>query len=157
MENKTIIFQGMCYSGKTTLGNMLADVLGCRFLDSRDLFLKSHNISEIDFLSSMGQPKFKQAERQTLQQNFNNMVLSLGGSAIYYPEEMEELYKKYTIIWLNVPFDVILERRKEGGFSRPIVYPSGIKSFKELYNQRSALYPKYSHIININDYSNRLL
>ena len=34
MENKPIIFQGMCYSGKSTLGKITADILGVPFLDS---------------------------------------------------------------------------------------------------------------------------
>ena len=39
-KSKTFIFQGMCYSGKSTLGKMVADTLGVPFLDSRDLFFK---------------------------------------------------------------------------------------------------------------------
>ena len=32
--NKTIVFQGMCYSGKSTLGKMTADALGVSFLSA---------------------------------------------------------------------------------------------------------------------------
>ena len=31
---KPIIFRGMCYSGKSTLGKITADILGVPFLDS---------------------------------------------------------------------------------------------------------------------------
>ena len=51
---KTIIFNGMCYSGKSTLGKMTADILGVPFLDSRDLFFKIYGMSEIDYLSKFG-------------------------------------------------------------------------------------------------------
>ena len=40
MSEKVFLFQGMCYSGKTTLGKMTANELGVSFLDSRDLFFK---------------------------------------------------------------------------------------------------------------------
>ena len=38
--DRTFIFQGMCYSGKSTLGKIIADAIGIPFLDSRDLFFK---------------------------------------------------------------------------------------------------------------------
>lgn len=141
----TIILQGMCYSGKTTLGKMVADTLGIPFLDSRDLFIKTHGISEIDFLHIHGRDTFIEAEKRSIQQPFQNIVLSLGGSAIYYPEEMANLTSKYTIVWLDVPFDIIHSRKIAENKARPIVYPDGITTFKELYDQRAKLYPNYAH------------
>ena len=46
MADKAYNFQGMCYSGKSTLGKITADILGVPFLDSRDLFFKVHGMSE---------------------------------------------------------------------------------------------------------------
>ena len=48
----TIILHGMCYSGKSTLGKLLAERLGIPFLDSRDLFFREHRISEIEFFKT---------------------------------------------------------------------------------------------------------
>ncbi len=142
-KSKTFIFQGMCYSGKSTLGKMVADTLGVPFLDSRDLFFKIYGVSEIEYLEKYGREKFIQAEKESLHQEFKG-VFSCGGSVIYYPKEMEILNKNYNIIWLDVDFNLIEKRKNSEGFNRPIVYPDGINSFKELYEQRSKLYPKYS-------------
>lgn len=49
-----IILQGMCYSGKTTLGKLVADKLGVPFVDSRDLFRNTHGMSECDYLRLNG-------------------------------------------------------------------------------------------------------
>ena len=149
---KTIILQGMCYSGKTTLGSLLGEALDLSFVDSRDLFMREHGISEIDYLSSQGRYNFIEAEKKSLRQRFDNMVVSLGGSAIYYPEEMNNLYKEYTIVWLNVPLHIIKERKHLDSMIRPILYPLGIVTFEELYKQRVALYPQYAHkIINVGE------
>ena len=139
---KVFIFQGMCYSGKSTLGKMTADTLGLPFLDSRDLFFKTHGISEIDYLKQHGQDKFIEAEKESLKQDFEG-VLSLGGSAVYYDEEMTTIKNKYNVIWLDVDYDIIVQRRDAEAKERPIVYPDGINTFLELYQQRSRLYEKY--------------
>ena len=149
---RTFIFQGMCYSGKSTLGKMLADRLGMDFLDSRDLFFKIYNVSEIYYLKTYGREKFVEAEKKSIHQNFSG-IFSCGGSAIYYPEEMKELNKKYEIIWLDADFDIIKKRKELEGKERPIVFPKGINSLKELYKQRTALYKKYyTHRIKITKY-----
>ena len=140
---KPIIFQGMCYSGKSTLGKMTADSLGVSFLDSRDLFFKIYGVSEIDYLKTHGREKFSIAEKDSLYHNFDG-VFSCGGSAVYCDDEMKLLKEKYHIVWLDVSFDNIITRKNKEARERPIVYPEGINSFEELYNQRKALYPKYT-------------
>ena len=141
-SSKVFIFQGMCYSGKSTLGKMTADTLGLPFLDSRDLFFKTHGVSEIEYLNNHGREKFIEAEKLSLQQDFEG-VLSLGGSAVYYEDEMIKLKEKYNIIWLDVDYDVIVNRKNAEARERPIVYPDGVNSFLELYQQRSELYKNY--------------
>lgn len=149
--NKTIVFQGMCYSGKSTLGKMTADALGVQFLDSRDLFFKVHGMSEIDYLSQYGREKFIEAEKESLHYDFNG-VFSCGGSAVYYDKEMNILKDKYDIIWLDVDYSNIIVRKEKEAKERPIVYPNGINSFEELYNQRKQLYPKYAtHVIKVSN------
>ena len=144
---RTFIFQGMCYSGKSTLGKKVADSLGMDFLDSRDQFFKMNGVSEIKYLKEHGREKFKEEERRSLMDEFSG-VFSCGGSAIYYDDVMQSLNEKYEIIWLDVDLNVIKERRALEARERPIVYPDGIKTFEELYEQRSKLYSKYySHRI----------
>jgi shikimate kinase len=146
---RTFILNGMCYSGKSTLGKMLADNLGVEFLDSRDLFFKTYGESEISYLKRNGRELFKHAERKSLCIDFSG-VFSCGGSAIYYPEEMENIHNKYEIIWLDADFDIIVKRKNNEGWQRPIVFPEGINSFEELYEQRKKLYEKYyTHRIKI--------
>ena len=146
----TIILHGMCYSGKTTLGYLLSKKLNIPFLDSRDVFLKMYKISEIEFLKKYGRDSFIEAEKLSLEQDFGNIVLSLAGSSIYYSNQMKELSKN-SIIWLDVSYNLIVERKIKENKERPIVYPDGINTFEELYNERVKLYPKYTtHRIIVN-------
>ena len=148
---KSIIFQGMCYSGKSTLGKMTADALGVDFLDSQDLFFKIYGISEIDYLKNYGREQFSESEKKSLNHNFDG-VFSCGGSAVYYDSEMNILKNKYHIIWLDVDYNVIVDRKEKEGRERPIVFPEGINSFEELYNERAKLYRKYAtHVIKVTE------
>jgi len=142
--DKTIILHGMCYSGKTTCGAILAKKLGLPFLDSRDLFMKTYNITELEYLEKYGRELFCEAEEKSIQKDMGSIVLSLGGSACYYSSTMDAITAKHTVVWLDAPFDVISHRKKSEGKQRPIVFPAGIETFEELYNQRKVLYEKYS-------------
>jgi len=147
-----ILLQGMCYAGKTTCGNILATSLGIPFLDSRDLFQRTHNMSEIDFLDKYGRDRFCEAEENTLQQDLGDIVLSLGGSACYYDLTMANIAKKHTIVWLDVPFEIILKRKQAENKQRPVVFPRGIQTFQALYDQRKQLYEKYAtHRVSVTD------
>tara|TARA_B100001287_G_C22661132_1_gene520424 strand:+ start:1212 stop:1724 length:513 start_codon:yes stop_codon:yes gene_type:complete len=149
---RTFIFQGMCYSGKSTLGKKVADSLGMDFLDSRDQFVKVIGDSEINFLNEHGREKFIEAEKKSLMDDFNG-VFSCGGSAVYYDEIMKQLHEKYEIIWLDVDLKLIKKRKELEGRVRPIVFPEGINTFDELYHQRSKLYEKYyTHRIRVTEF-----
>jgi len=152
MELPTIFIQGMCYSGKTTLGTLLAQRLKTKFLDSRYIFFNHWQVYDLDYLNQNGQKAFQEAEKISLQQDFNEQgvgVVALSGSTLYLTEIMENFYKnpeKNLIVWLDASLDIILNRKDLEGTERPIVYPLGINSFEELYESRRDIYQKYSHV-----------
>ena len=160
---KRIIFIGMCYSGKTTLGKEISDRMGYRFLDSRDLFFKFYKMSENEYLDKYGKEDFQEAEKNSLHYEFEG-ILSCGGSAIYYTDIMKKFSEQYNLVWLNVSYENILKRKEKDKMQRPIVYPEHIKNFRELYDFRKDLYKKYANIIidvdddeKIEDTTNKIL
>lgn len=144
----TIFLIGMCYAGKTTIGKFLSQKLNKRGIDSRDIFMTKFNMSENEYLIKYGKSKFQEAEELSISQDFGDCIVSLGGSAIYYTKQIQYLIDNYTVIWLDAPLDVILKRKSNENWERPIVFPDGIKTFQDLYYQRKELYEKY-HTIRI--------
>jgi len=142
-----IVLVGMCYSGKTTIGKLLSNRLFVESVDFADLFKKRIGKTELEYLNDHGKKYFKEAEQKVMSSSYDNMILSLSGSAIYQEDEMKELAKKATIIFLDAPLEVILDRQQKEGKVRPILYPDGIDTFEELYNQRRPLYSKHANII----------
>ena len=61
---------------------------------------------------------------------------------------MQYSLDNYTVIWLDAPFDVILKRKSNENWERPIVFPDGIETFQDLYYQRKELYKNF-HTIRI--------
>lgn len=145
----TFFLIGMCYSGKTTIGKLLSQKLNKKWLDSREIFTSMFGISENEYLIKYGKNKFQEAEQIAMSQNFGNYIISLSGSAIYYSKQMQDIKDNHTVIWLNASLDTILKRKSNENYERPIVFPDGINTFNDLYNERYELYKKY-HTVEIN-------
>ena len=149
----TIFIQGMCYSGKTTLGDLLSKQLNIPFFDSRDIFYNKHKVYDLNYLKQYGNEKFKQAEKESFSIDFGNSVVALSGSIVYDTELMEKIIKNHVVIWLNPTFNCICIRKKNEEFNnvvRPIVFPENINTFEDLYNSRYKLYNMYhTHVVNI--------
>lgn len=150
----TIFIQGMCFTGKSTMGKILADYLKLRFIDSRDIFYNMYNVYDLDYLREHGRDAFKTAEKQAFMQDFGNCVVALSGSALYYEDMMTDLKKNHIIIWLDTEYDAIVSRKHQeesNGIIRPIVYPDGIDTFRALFDSRNIIYKKYAtQVVNIN-------
>lgn len=151
----TIYIQGMCYSGKSTIGKMLADYLKIDFLDSRDIFYNMHNVYDLDYLQKHGKEMFADAERSSFLQEFGDRVIALSGSALYHHDIMQKLKENHNIIWLKPPLNVILQRKAKednAGYIRPIVFPDNINTFEDLFQSRNIIYEKYyTNVVNINE------
>ena len=85
-----ITLTGFMGSGKTTVGKVLADFLGCPFMDLDDLIVKKAGKSIPEIFAQDGEPAFRQLEARLLRQTVekyteNTVVLALGGGAVTTP------------------------------------------------------------------------
>ena len=68
-------------------------------------------MSEIDYLKLHGREEFKEAERKSLHHDFVGVFSCEDQRYIILRNEM--LNEKYTIVWLDVDFDLIVKERKQ--------------------------------------------
>ena len=85
-----ITLTGFMGSGKTTVGKVLADFLGCPFMDLDDLIVKKAGKSIPEIFAEDGEAAFRQLEARLLRQTVekyteNTVVLALGGGAVTAP------------------------------------------------------------------------
>ena len=120
-----ITLTGFMGSGKTTVGRLLAETLGCPFMDLDELIVKKAGKSIPDIFAQDGEPAFRLLEarllKQTVEKYSENMaVLALGGGAVMTPASAELLHEKTVCIYLRATIDTLLGRLQGETAGRPL-------------------------------------
>ena len=121
-----IALTGFMGSGKTTVGKVLADFLGCPFMDLDDLVVKKAGKSIPDIFAQDGEPAFRQLEAQVLRKTVekyaeSTAVLALGGGAVLAPASAALLHEKTVCIYLRATLDTLLARLEGETAGRPLL------------------------------------
>jgi shikimate kinase len=70
-----------------------------------------------------------------------NLVVDTGGGIVHTPEACALLQTRGVVLWLDVPWDVLLRRlRQADPDSRPLIRRLGWAGMEELYRRRRPLY-----------------
>ena len=141
-----IILIGMPGVGKSTIGVMLAKVLGYNFIDTDILIQEKTGMLLSQIINEKGIDNFIQIENN-INSNLKveKTVIATGGSAIYGNEAMDNFKKIGKIIYLKQDIEIITKRLDDID-TRGIVLRKN-QTLKELYNERTLLYEKYADII----------
>ena len=137
---------GMPGCGKSCMGRALSKKIGIKNIDGDRIIEQRTGKKLHDLIEEHGLEGFKKIEEETLLSiDCDNMILSTGGSAVYYPKVMEHYKKVGKIIYLYCSYEVIKERL--GDFSNRGVVLKPNQTLRELYDERCTLYKKYADII----------
>ena len=140
-----IILIGMPSSGKSTLGVLLAKLLGYDFLDTDLLLQKRAGRHLQDILNEDGPSRFCALEEEALLSiDCERTVIATGGSAVYSDKGMAHLSTLGTVVYLYVPFSIV-EERLYNLPSRGVVMKKG-ETLLSLYKEREALYEKHASV-----------
>lgn len=143
MDNVVLI--GMPGSGKSTIGIVLAKVLGYEFLDSDLVIQKREKRLLSEIIEQEGIEGFIQIENEVNSQiQVHRTVIATGGSAVYGQEAMEHLKKIGTVIYLKIGYKS-LKKRLGDLEKRGVVLKPG-QTLKDLFAERTPLYEKYADI-----------
>ncbi|NLJ90159.1 MAG: shikimate kinase [Clostridiales bacterium] len=141
-----IVLIGMPGVGKSTIGVILAKVLGYKFIDSDLLIQEQEKCLLKDIIENNGLEGFIEIENQVNSEiETNKTVIATGGSVIYGKEAMEHLGKIGTIVYLELSLD-ILEKRLGDMKQRGVALKEG-QTLESLYLERCPLYEEYADII----------
>ncbi len=146
MQNNNIILIGMPASGKSTVGVVLAKMLGYAFLDA-DLCIQQQTGKLLhQIIAQEGQEGFREIENKVnAALTCQNTVIATGGSAVYGQEAMAHLRSIGTVVYLQVPLESLKLRLGADFSTRGIsMYPG--QTLADLYEERCPLYQKYAHI-----------
>ena len=141
-----IVLIGMPGVGKSTIGVILAKVLGYNFIDTDILIQEKTGILLSQIIQESGIDEFIRIENDINKSlKVNRSVIATGGSVIYGREAMDNLKSIGKVIYLKQDFERINERVSNIN-GRGVVLRNN-QTFLELYNERTQLYEKYADIV----------
>ena len=144
-ERENIILIGMPTSGKSTVGVILAKMLGMDFIDTDIIFQRKEGRKLRDIIETEGIDAFLRKEEQAvLSVSVKHSVIATGGSVVYGAEAMKHLSEGATVVYLKIGI-AELKRRLTDVRGRGVVLHDG-ESPEEMFAARSALYEQYSDI-----------
>jgi shikimate kinase len=143
-DNLSLI--GMPASGKSTVGVILAKVIGYDFIDSDLLIQKKEGMRLADIIKKKGIDGFLEVENEVNASiEASQCVIATGGSAVYGEEAMKHLREIGAVIYLQVDYSVI-QKRLHNIRQRGVVLRQG-QTLQDLYDERTVLYEKYADLI----------
>ncbi len=141
-----IILIGMPGCGKSTVGVVLAKLMGYRFLDSDLLIQGQENRLLSEIIEQEGLDGFNAIEnRVNASVNVSRTVIATGGSVIYGKEAMQHLRSIGTVVYIRLPYEE-LARRLGDLTKRGVAIREG-QTLSELYEERAPLYESYADIV----------
>ena len=146
MEQKTnIVLIGMSGVVKSTIGVILAKVLGYSFLDADLLIQEQEGKLLREIIEEKGTDGFIEVEnRVNASIRADRAIIATGGSVVYGKEAMEHLKEIGRVVYLKVSY-AILEKRLADIKGRGVVLMKG-QTLESLFEERSKLYEQYADI-----------
>lgn len=143
---KNIVLIGMPGCGKSTVGVILAKVLGYNFIDSDLLIQEQEKCLLKDIIEKEGlQGLIDIEERVNCGINTEKAIIATGGSVIYGAKAMEHLREIGVVVYIRLSYDTIASRL-DNIKQRGVVFRKG-QTLKSLYEERCPLYEKYAHVV----------
>ncbi|MFA7419601.1 MAG: shikimate kinase [Melioribacteraceae bacterium] len=152
-----IFLTGFMTSGKSTIGPILANVLGLEFFDLDRVIEDEEQLSVVEIFEKHGENYFREAESKILNRlaEKDRIVISLGGGTIANQNNFDMMRQNGKIIYLKVSPNTLYKRLKHKT-DRPIfrdlvlgdnTEEEFLKRIKELLEKRRALYERADIVI----------
>ena len=136
---------GFMASGKTTVGNAVADKLGWFFCDIDTEIEKNERKTINQIFEERGEAAFRGLERQEIRRRVSEIesgtpyVVALGGGASVQPENWELISNNGITIWLDCPIETVY-RRLDDDTMRPLARDRD--NLARLFEMRKPLYAR---------------
>lgn len=143
---KNIVLIGMPGVGKSTVGVILAKILGYEFIDTDLLIQQSEGRLLREIIADSGVDGFIEIENKVNSNiSVEKSVIATGGSVVYGEEAMRNLSESGIIVYLKLDYKKL--RYRLGNIKNRGVVIRYNQRLYDLYSERIPLYEKYADII----------
>jgi shikimate kinase len=144
MSRRPVVITGFMGAGKTTVGRVLAHLLGETFIDLDDAVRELEGRGPRELIDEEGEDYFREAETRALRHVLERgeaRVVATGGGAWTLARNRSLVAAHGCLsVWLDAPFDLCLQRidREGARDSRP--FARDTERAQRLYAERLAAY-----------------
>ena len=149
---KNIVLIGYRATGKTTVGRLIAQRLGWKFVDTDVLIEQRAKKSIAEIVAQEGWQGFRRREKEVIAEVSvkKNMVIAVGGGAVINKENVKNLKQNGILIWLKANADTIAKRLAQDektASQRPsLTGKSVVEEIEEVLSERLPLYQQAADI-----------
>jgi shikimate kinase len=124
--------------GKTTVGRVLAGLLGCEFVDADAEIERRVGLSVAEIFVQQGEAAFRAEETRVIREigTRKHAVVVLGAGALESMESREIIAQNGKLVYLRAPLDLIIARC-ENTTDRPML--TGLRTRMELEERLRAM------------------
>lgn len=137
-----VVLVGLMGSGKTTVGRMLADRLGRRFLDTDEVVESTTGRSVREIFVTDGEPAFRVLESRALREVLGAdepVVVAAAGGAVLSAENRDAMRAAGTVVWLRAAPELLVARVAGEGH-RPLLDDDASGALSQMAADRDPLY-----------------
>ncbi len=144
MDN--IILIGMPATGKSTVGVVLAKLIGYDFIDVDILIAKEQGLPLCQIIAQEGYERFIEIEGKAgTKLNCEKTVVATGGSMVFSEAAMKNLSSLGKLVWIDSPL-AELEKRVSGSLAERGVAAPEKMTMGQIFDLRRPLYEKYADV-----------
>ncbi|HET6355019.1 shikimate kinase [Streptomyces sp.] len=147
MSVPLIVLVGPMGSGKSTVGELLAERLGVPYRDTDADIVAAQGREISDIFVDEGEPYFRELERQAVRAALAEHpgVLALGGGAIL-DDSTRELLAGLPVVYLSLDVEEAV-RRVGLNQARPLLAVNPRRQWRELMDARRHLYTEVARVV----------
>lgn len=134
------------YSGKSTVGKKLANLMNLNHIDTDKVFESKYNITISSFFEKYGENLFRELEHKILLETIeeDNIIVSTGGGLPCFHNNMDIIKENGISIYLNMSPISIIHRINNSKKKRPLLQnksPEELQEYIEnLLREREVFY-----------------
>lgn len=133
-----IFLVGFMGCGKSYVGRNLAPLLGFDYIDIDKFIEEEEGLSVKEIFEQKGEDYFRNLERKFIQEvdTEQNMVISTGGGAPCFFDNMDVMNEKGLTIYLNRNKEKVIWRLLKGQYKRPLIAHLTAEELSAFYDER---------------------
>jgi len=151
-QKEKIILTGYRATGKSSIGKILADLLGFGFIDTDETIEKRQGETIVEMVDRGGWDLFRRKEQDMILELVpsRNKVIATGGGSVMHEKAWAKLRTNALVVWLTADVKTICQRLaadSETDDQRPALTEMGtMDEIAMVLSQRQPLYEKSSDL-----------